>query len=96
MKSIDLVREFHERFGQEIHDEPRIWHDGANELRLKLLREELDELALALDDRDPVAALAVGTFFAALAILCSVGWLVAMLIEARSEPVAVAKARRRR
>ncbi len=45
-RSIDLVREFHERFRQPI---AREFHDDArNLLRLKLIAEELQELAEAL------------------------------------------------
>jgi len=55
--SIELVREFHAAFDQRDADAPTIDDDAVNELRVKLLREELDELADALDMRNPVAVL---------------------------------------
>jgi hypothetical protein len=48
MRSIDLVREFHERFGQIVASDANINDRGLNELRIKLLAEELEELAEAL------------------------------------------------
>lgn len=55
--SLDLVREFHETFGQSVASEPVVNDCDLNLLRIELLTEELDELAQALDDRDPVATL---------------------------------------
>lgn len=55
--SIHLVREFHERFEQAIADQPNISDAKLNELRVKLLQEELDELTEALRNGDPVATL---------------------------------------
>jgi predicted HAD superfamily Cof-like phosphohydrolase len=55
--SLSLVREFHERFGQAIAEEPSIDDDGLNDLRCDLIEEELNELLVALANRDPVAAL---------------------------------------
>lgn len=57
MNSLDLVREFHAAFGQDDAAAPRIGNDGINELRLKLIREETDELALALAEGDAVDVL---------------------------------------
>lgn len=56
-KSIDLVREFHEAFGQPCAVEPDIDRPLVNLLRLRLIEEELVELADALNDGDPVAVL---------------------------------------
>lgn len=55
--SIDLVREFHAAFGQADAGSPRIDNEKTNDLRISLLDEELDELAVALCARDPVAVL---------------------------------------
>lgn len=55
--SLDLVREFHERFGQSIADEPNIGDNDLNTLRCGLIREELAELAEALSGDGPVAVL---------------------------------------
>lgn len=55
--SIDLVREFHAAFGQDDANSPRIDDGKANELRISLLDEELEELCAALRARDPVAVL---------------------------------------
>jgi len=57
MNSLDLVREFHEVYGQPIEEHPSIEDDGVNELRLNLLYEELRELRTALDERDHVGVL---------------------------------------
>lgn len=57
MKSIDLVRQFHETYGQAVADAPHVTDAKLNELRVALLDEELDELAVALQKRDSVAAL---------------------------------------
>lgn len=55
--SMAMVREFHERFGQPVCSDPNIDHDDLNELRVKLLDEELDELRTALSAGDAVAVL---------------------------------------
>jgi predicted HAD superfamily Cof-like phosphohydrolase len=55
--SINLVREFHVRFGQPVNDEPTLDDGETNRLRIALLSEELTEFAVALADRDPVAVL---------------------------------------
>lgn len=48
MKSLELVREFHRVYGQSIADAPHVDDRALNELRIKLLTEELKELAEAL------------------------------------------------
>ncbi len=57
MNSLELVREFHQVYEQPINDEPTLWDEDLNKLRLDLIREELTELMIALEDRDPVATL---------------------------------------
>lgn len=57
MSSLDLVRQFHEKFDQPVADAPNIDDDGLNELRVKLLEEELTELSTALLNRDPIDVL---------------------------------------
>jgi predicted HAD superfamily Cof-like phosphohydrolase len=54
---IALVREFHETYGQAVADAPHVTDDALNLLRLELLREELRELAEALEQHDLVATL---------------------------------------
>jgi hypothetical protein len=54
MRSIDLVREFMERFGQPIAPGINIRDLDLNGLRLRLLAEELDELSAALSAGDLV------------------------------------------
>lgn len=51
MRSLDLVKEFHETFDQPVLDEPRLDDEGVNQLRLALLLEELVELGDALGYR---------------------------------------------
>lgn len=48
MTSLDMVREFHERFGQVVNDEPSLGDERLNSLRVDLIAEELCELAEAL------------------------------------------------
>lgn len=57
MKSIDQVAQFHRTFGQPIRDVPTLEDTVLNNMREDLLREEVEELADALDARDPVAVL---------------------------------------
>lgn len=57
MKTIDLVREFMLAFGQPIASEPNVGDVKLNELRVKLLREELGELEAALIEGDVVETL---------------------------------------
>jgi predicted HAD superfamily Cof-like phosphohydrolase len=55
--SLDLVREFHECFGQPNADAPMVTNAEINRLRVALLREELDELEMALAAGDAVETL---------------------------------------
>lgn len=52
--SLDLVKEFHQTYGQPIEDRPHILDQDLNAFRLDLLYEELDELRDALDAGDIV------------------------------------------
>ncbi len=58
--SLSMVREFHERFGQPVHDEPHIGDRELSRLRIKLLAEELCELAEALGFRYEFTEIAEG------------------------------------
>lgn len=55
--SIELVREFHNSFGQANQNRPSLDNESTNRLRLDLLEEELGELRDAIGSRDPVAVL---------------------------------------
>lgn len=55
--TIEQVKEFHCSFGSVIPKEITIDNQGVNELRISLLREELDELITALNDKDQVEVL---------------------------------------
>jgi predicted HAD superfamily Cof-like phosphohydrolase len=55
--TIEQVEEFHKAFGVANAYKPNVEDDKVNQLRLELLVEELEELADALDDGDPVATL---------------------------------------
>ena len=55
--SLELVKEFHERFGHPVKDEPDVSDMKLNELRVELLSEELRELMEALGTGDCVGAL---------------------------------------
>lgn len=57
METLNKVKEFHEIFGHPVHDVPTIDNQKINELRVKLLREELDELSDALNSNDKVEVL---------------------------------------
>lgn len=57
MTSLEMVTQFHTLFGQRIAEEPDLSDDSINDLRYKLIREELQELSEALLERDPVAVL---------------------------------------
>lgn len=48
MKTLELVREFQLAFGRPIHDRPELHNQESNELRVRLLREEVTELEEAL------------------------------------------------
>lgn len=56
MNTINLVREFQERFGCETHNRP-VFDTKLSLLRLSLLREELEELRLAVAEADRVGVL---------------------------------------
>lgn len=52
--NFELVGDFMEGFGQEVHCEPH-WPDfNTRELRLELIREEYEELEEAIENRDMV------------------------------------------
>lgn len=55
--SIEYVAEFHDAFDQPIVDKPNVSDDDLNQLRIKLLEEELNELTCALLAHDPVEVL---------------------------------------
>jgi predicted HAD superfamily Cof-like phosphohydrolase len=55
--SITLVREFHDAFSIPDATEPTVDDQSINQLRVRLLREELEELVVALVEEDPVATL---------------------------------------
>jgi predicted HAD superfamily Cof-like phosphohydrolase len=57
MNTISLVEEFHQAFYVATANKPHVTDIDLNNLRLKLLSEELDELEKALFFRDPVATL---------------------------------------
>ncbi len=52
--AIDDVREFHETFGLPVSDTPTLATPELRKLRVKLLREEVDELEEALEKGDLV------------------------------------------
>ena len=52
--NFELVGDFMEAFGQDVHIEPA-WPDfSTRELRLELIQEEVDELGEAMEQRDMV------------------------------------------
>jgi len=52
--NFELVGDFMEAFGQEVHLEPH-WPDfSTRELRVDLIEEELEELKVAIANEDPV------------------------------------------
>lgn len=56
-ETIDQVREFHDAFGVVNHSQPTVTNPAINLLRIKLIREELDELEQALAAGDVVETL---------------------------------------
>lgn len=52
--SLELVKEFHEKFGHPIHDRPYLDDEVLNNLRYNLNHEENEELKQALDSKDPI------------------------------------------
>jgi len=54
VSNFELVGDFMEAFGQDVHCEP-IWPDfSTRELRLDLIQEEFEELQEAIDNKDMV------------------------------------------
>ena len=52
MTNFDKVGTFMKTFGQEVKTKPSFSTDKINRLRLELIREELDELTQAMDNKD--------------------------------------------
>ena len=52
MSNFNKVKTFMETFGQEVKNKPSFSSDKINNLRYELIREELDELKEALNNKD--------------------------------------------
>ena len=52
MTNFKLVKNFMETFGQEVKNKPSFSTDKINKLRYDLIKEELDELRVALENKD--------------------------------------------
>jgi len=52
MSNFDKVKTFMETFGQEVKNRPSFSSDKINSLRYDLIKEELDELKVAIDNKD--------------------------------------------
>ena len=52
MTNFRKVKNFMETFGQDIKNKPSFSTDKINKLRYDLIKEELDELKVALDNKD--------------------------------------------
>ena len=52
MTNFDKVGIFMKTFGQEVKDKPSLGDEKINQLRINLIKEELDELKQAMDDKD--------------------------------------------
>ena len=52
MSNFEKVKIFMETFGQEVKNKPSFSSDRINALRYNLIKEELNELKLALDNKD--------------------------------------------
>ena len=52
MSNFKLVKNFMETFGQEVKNKPSFSTDKINKLRFDLIEEELDELRVALENKD--------------------------------------------
>ena len=52
MSNFEKVKIFMETFGQEVKNKPSFSSDKINTLRYNLIKEELSELKLALDNKD--------------------------------------------
>lgn len=55
--TLDQVQEFHETYGLPVEDAQTTGDEKTKQLRINLLREELDELKEALDNNDLVETL---------------------------------------
>ena len=54
MTNFDKVGIFMKTFGQEVKDKPSLSDEKINQLRLNLIKEELNELKEAMDNKDLV------------------------------------------
>tara|TARA_B110000196_G_C20534498_1_gene381540 strand:- start:72 stop:449 length:378 start_codon:yes stop_codon:yes gene_type:complete len=52
MTNFEKVKNFMETFGQEVKNKPSFSTDKINKLRYDLIKEELDELKVALNNKD--------------------------------------------
>ena len=52
MSNFNKVGLFMKTFGQEVKNKPSLSSDKINKLRIDLIKEELDELKEAMDDKD--------------------------------------------
>ena len=52
MTNFQKVKNFMMAFGQEVKSEPSFSNKKINELRYNLIKEELDELKIAMDNKD--------------------------------------------
>ena len=52
MSNFNKVKNFMETFGQEVKNKPSFSTDKINKLRYDLIKEELDELRVALENKD--------------------------------------------
>jgi predicted HAD superfamily Cof-like phosphohydrolase len=55
-RPFDMVKEFHETYGQPIGEEPQFLSDERMELRKRLIQEEFDEFIEAVEEGDLVNA----------------------------------------
>jgi predicted HAD superfamily Cof-like phosphohydrolase len=53
--SYEMVMEFHEALGHPVADSPTLIHENRKDLRIALIKEELEELIAAVEDNDLVA-----------------------------------------
>ncbi len=52
MSNFNKVKTFMETFGQEVKTKPSLSSDKINTLRYELIKEELDELKVAMENKD--------------------------------------------
>ena len=52
MTNFEKVKTFMKTFGQEVKEKSSFGSDKINELRFNLIKEELDELKKAIDNKD--------------------------------------------